>query len=127
MPQQLHNNTTSIPDAGDITAYKAETILVIANENIMAAAAALPVAPVEDVWKTNPFSGDFNPGTNLGKIIFLEKMKGLFEADRLDLNKANLLAIHNFSQSCERIMGDVISKIRTQFNTDGTVKSTAND
>ena len=37
-----------------------------------------------------------------------------------------MLAIHKVFQSSERIMGDVISKIPTQFNADGTVKSTAN-
>ena len=60
----------------------------------MAAAEDGAVAPVEDVWKTTPFSGDFNPGTKLGKSIFLEKTKGFFEANRVDLNKANSLAIH---------------------------------
>ena len=89
----------SIPDTGDIAAHQAETILLIENENIMAASAALPLAPVEDVWKTTPFSGDFNPGTKLGNSIFLEKTKGLAEADHLDLNKANLLAIQKVFQS----------------------------
>ena len=50
MPRRLRNNTTSIPDAGDIAANQAEAILLIANENIMAAAAAGAVAPVEEVW-----------------------------------------------------------------------------
>ena len=81
---------------------------------------------VEEVWKTTPFSGDFNPGTKLGNSIFIEKKKGSAEADRLDLNKANLLEIHIFFRSRERFMGNVISKIPTQFNRDGTVKSTAN-
>ena len=116
----------SIPDAGDIASHQAETTLLIANENIMAAAAAGAVAPVEEVWKTTPFSGDFNPGTKLGNSIFIEKTKGLAETDRLDQNKANSLAIHKVFRSRERIMGDVISKIPTNFNADGTVKSTAN-
>ena len=59
----------------------------------MASAAAGAVAPVEEVWKKTPFSGDFNPGTKLGNIVFLEKTKGLAETNRLDLNKANSLAI----------------------------------
>ena len=94
MTRQLHNNTSIIPDAGEIAAHKAETILLTANGKIMASAAAVAVAPVEDVWKTTPFSVDFNPGTKLGNIIFLEKTKGLAEADRFGLNKVNLLAIH---------------------------------
>ena len=28
-------------------------------------------------WKTDPFHGNFNPGTYLGHKIFLEKTKGL--------------------------------------------------
>ena len=60
----------------------------------MAAAAAGAVARVEEVWKTNPFSCDFNSGTNLGNSIFLQKTKGLAKANRLDLNKANSLAFH---------------------------------
>ena len=94
MLRQLRNNTSSIPDAGDIEAHQSETILLISNKNIMAAAAAGDVALVEDVWKTAPFSGDFNPGTKLGNSFFLEMTKGLAKADRLDLNKENLLAIH---------------------------------
>ena len=52
------------------------------------------MALVEDVWITTPFSGNFNPGTKLGNTVFLEKTKGLAEVNRLDLNKANSLAIH---------------------------------
>ena len=89
MPRHLCNNTTSIPDAGDIAAHQADTILLIANENITAAAAAGTVALVEDVWITTPFSGNFNPGTKLGNSIFLEKTKGLSKDNSLDLNKAN--------------------------------------
>ena len=75
MPQQLRSNTPSIPDAGDIAAHQAETTLLIANKDIMTAAAGA-VALVEDIWKTTFFSGNFNPGTKLGNSIFLEKTKG---------------------------------------------------
>ena len=126
MPRRLRNNTTIIPDASDIAAHQAETILLIANEKIMAEAAALPVASVEDVWKTTLFSEDFNLGTKLGNSIFIEKTKGLAKADCLDLNKANSLAIQKVFRSLDRIMGDVISKIPTQFNADGTVTLAAN-
>ena len=94
MPRQLRNSTSIIPDSGDIAAHQAETILLIAKENITAAAVEGDVELVEDVWKTAPFSGDFNPGTKLGNSIFLENTKGLAKANSLDLNKANLLAIH---------------------------------
>ena len=43
-----------------------------------AGAPAVPAAPaVEEVCKTTPFSGDFNPGTKLGNSIFIEKTKVL--------------------------------------------------
>ena len=126
MPQRLCSNTSSIPDAGDIAEHQAKTTLLIANKNIMAAAAAGDVAPVEEVWKTTPFSGNFNPDTNLRKSIFIKKTKSLDEADRLDLNKANILANHKFFKNRGRIMVGVISKTPTQFNADGTVKLTAN-
>ena len=122
MPQRLRNNTTSIPDAGDIVSHQAEDILLITKKDIMAAAAAEPVVPVEDVWKTTPFSGDFNPGTKLGSSIFLEKTKILAEADCLALNKANSLDIHKVFWSRERIN----FKTPTQFNAYGTVKSSEN-
>ena len=92
----------------------------------MLAAADGPVALVEDVWETTHFSGNSNPGTKLANSIFLKKTKRLAKADRLDLNKANLLVIHKFFKRRERIMGDVISKTTTKFNADGTVKSMAN-
>ena len=58
---------------------------------------AHPPAPVvEEVWKTTPFSVDFNPGTKLGNIIFIKKTKGLPESVRLDLTKKNLQEIHKF-------------------------------
>ena len=89
MQRRLCNNTSSIPEAGDLAAHQAETIFLIANKNIMAAASDGDVAPVDKVWKTTPFYVDFNPGTKLGNSIFLEKTKVLAEANRLDLNKAN--------------------------------------
>ena len=122
MSRRLCNNTTSIPDAGDIAEHQAETILLIENENIMVESAALPMASAEDVWKTTPFSGDLNLGTKLGNSIFLEKTKWLAESDSLNLNKANYLKIHKVFWSRERIMGGLISKPPTQFNADGTVK-----
>ncbi len=50
-----------------------------------------PVPPPADpvVWKTTPFSGNFNPGTKLGQDIFHRKTKGLNKADHLDLTEKN--------------------------------------
>ena len=62
----------------------------------------VPPAPVvEEVWKTTPFSGDFNPGTKLGNIIFIEKTKGLPESVRLDLTKKNSQEIHKYPRARE--------------------------
>ena len=60
-------------------------------------APAVPLAPVvKEVWKTTPFSGDFNPGTKLGNSIFIEKTKGLPESVRLDSTKNNSQEIHKY-------------------------------
>ena len=59
-----------------------------------------PLAPVvmanatPEVWKSNPLQGDFNPGTKLGKDIFIEKSKGLAESERFDLSQENAGEIH---------------------------------
>ena len=63
------------------------------------APAITAVPPV--VWKTNPFTGKFNPGTKLGHSIFLEKTKGLKEEDRLDLTKSNSSKIHQYFRARE--------------------------
>ena len=58
------------------------------------ALAVQPAPVVEEVWKTTPFSGKYNPGTKLGNSIFIEKTKGLPEYMRLDLTKKNSQEIH---------------------------------
>ena len=63
-----------------------------------------PAPVVEDVWKTTPFFDNFNPGTKLGNIIFIEKSKGLPESARLDLMKKNSQEIHKYLQSRETLM-----------------------
>ena len=63
----------------------------------MAGINAVPPAPVvEEVWKTTPFSGNFNPGTKLGNSIFIEKTKGLPESERPDLTKKKSQEIHKY-------------------------------
>ena len=59
-----------------------------------------PPAPIE-VWKTAPDRGNFNPGTKHGQIIFNEKLKGLPEDKRLDLNRTNGPDIHKVLRARE--------------------------
>ena len=74
------------------------------------APAVSPASVVEEVWKMTHFSGDFNPGTKLGNIIFIEKTKGLPESVRLDLTKKNPQEIHKYLRACETLMGNVVTK-----------------
>ncbi len=67
-------------------------------------AGAAPV--IAEVWKTNPYSGNFNPGTKLGQTIFAEKTKGLAEDKRLDLTKGNAANLRKYFVSRETSMGD---------------------
>ena len=82
--------------------------------------------PVPEVWKTTPYSGDFNPGTKHGNTIFTEKTKGLPEASRLDLTKKNSQAIHKYFRGQEMLMGDVVRKVPIEYNPDGSIKTTRN-
>jgi hypothetical protein len=78
-----------------------------------------------EVWKSDPLQGNFNPGTKLGKDIFLEKSKGLPEDQRLDLNRSNASKLHRYFQAREVHMEDSID-IPVEFNGDGSVKTTKN-
>ncbi len=49
-----------------------------------------------DKWKSKPLQGNFNPGSKLGKDIFLEKIKGLPESQHLNLTRTNAHQIHQF-------------------------------
>ena len=84
----------------------------------------MATAPVE-VWKSNPLQGDFNPGTKLGKDIFLEKSKGLPENERFDLTRANATSIRQYFEAREANMEGCLD-IAVEFNNDGTVKTTKN-
>ena len=66
----------------------------MAGINPGAGAPAVPPAHVvEEVWKTTPFSGDFNPGSKPGNSIFIEQTKGLHESVRLDIYNTNNIII----------------------------------
>ena len=79
MPLSFRTNSI-VPSVWDLPAVQAHVDQRIEQENMAEAALVAPApAPVvaPEVWKTTPFSGDFNPGTKLGNSIFLEKTKGL--------------------------------------------------
>ena len=93
----------------------------------MAGINAVPPAPVvEEVWKTTPFYGDFNPGIKLGNSIFIENTKSLPESVRLDLMKKNSQEIHKYLRARENLMSNVFTKVRIAHNPDSKVKTTAN-
>ena len=69
-----------------------------------------------EVWKTNPFSGDFNPGTKIGHQIFTKKTKGLPEADCLTLTKSNAHATHSYLSAREANYGGAVRAIPLEFN-----------
>jgi len=83
-------------------------------------------APPAIEWKTDPFHGNFNPGTQLGHQIFQEKMKGIAEKDRLEFLKSNSASIHKFFRSKEGQMDEVITKVPIEYAADGSVTKTAN-
>ena len=84
MPRALRSNS-SAPRVWNIEAHQQNAdqhvLEQMAGVNPGAGAPVVQSAPVvEEVWKTTPFSGDFNPGTKLGNSIFIEKTKGLHES-----------------------------------------------
>jgi hypothetical protein len=81
---------------------------------------------VAEVWTTNPFCGDFNPGTKQGRSIFVEKTKGLATADRLDLSKKYATDLHKYIRDREDIMGDCIRKVPSNHAADGTITESFN-
>jgi len=134
MPRALRSNSTA-PAVWNLEAHQQnanqQLLSQMAGINPGANALAVPpVAPpapvVAEVWKRNPYSGDFNPGTKLGNSTFIEKTKGLPEADRLDLTKRNSQAIHRYLLARETLMGHVVTKVPIEYNLDGTIKKTAN-
>jgi hypothetical protein len=130
MQRTLRSNSSSIPSVWNIAQHQAN-----ANEELALEVEPVPVnnpvllpvvATMTEVWKTNPFAGDFNPGTKVGHQIFTEKTKGLPEADRLALTKANANSIHSYMSARESNYGAVIRSIPIEWNADNTIKTTAN-
>ena len=83
MPRALQSNS-SAPRVWNLEAHQQN-----ADQHFlvqMAGINTVPPAPVvEEVWKTTPFSGDFNLVNKPGNSIFIEKTKGLPESLRLHL------------------------------------------
>ena len=137
MPRSLRSNTTNLPNAWDIQAHQRHVTLALTASmaaaggagGVGAAGAAIvpPAATVPaEVFKTNPYSGKFNPGTKVGHNIFKEKTKGLKLEDRLDLTKSNSEKLHQYFRARESAMGDTVRSVPIEWNIDGTIKSTAN-
>ena len=81
MPRALRSNS-SAPRVWNLEAHQQNAYQHILEQmagiNPGSGAPAVPPSPVvEEVWKTTPFSGDFNPGTKLDNSIFIEKTKGI--------------------------------------------------
>ena len=74
------------------------------------------VVPPVEVFKTNSFNGDFNPGTESGRKIFIEKTRGLDESDRLDLTKASSTQIQLYFKAREEHLGEIGCAIPIEFN-----------
>ena len=53
-------------------------------------------AAATEVWKSNPLQGDFNPGSKIGKDIFIKKSKGLADDKRIEWKKTNAAALHSY-------------------------------
>ena len=121
MTQNLRSNST-VPSNWNLPAHQAEANQFVAassTETIaMAVAAPAPAATgagttvATEVWKTTPYSGNFNPGTKHGNTIFVEKTKSLSEANWLDLTKKNSQTIHKYFRAQEMLMGDISSNRR---------------
>ena len=141
MPRRTRQTTTNpLPSIWDLDAHQAEVDNIIATKietarmavagaSTAGSGGAVPPVVVTTpavVWKTTPFSGDFNPGTKLGNSIYLEKTKGLKESDRLDLNKRNSQEIHKYLRGREQIMGPVVTQVPVDFNPDGSTRATKN-
>ncbi len=94
-------------------------------------AAAPVVAPIPapapaEIWTENPNQGNFNPGTKAGSDMFKLKSKGLPEDKRLKLSRADAQKFKRLLEAKETSFGDVITKIETEFNPDGTISKYSN-
>ena len=76
-------------------------------------------------WKTAPDRGNFNPGTQLGQKIFLEKSKGLPDGQKLDLTLSNGPALHRFFKSKQMNIQSALDVV-TLYDQRGNPQRTAN-
>mmetsp|Transcript_16553 Transcript_16553/g.33761 ORF Transcript_16553/g.33761 Transcript_16553/m.33761 type:complete len:231 (-) Transcript_16553:277-969(-) len=67
-------------------------------------AGAAAAASIE--WKTNPFHGNFNPGTTNGQKMFIERSKEHAEGKRFNLSIEFATDIHQFLISKEGELGN---------------------
>ena len=119
MPRVLRSSNVNLPEVWIYTENQAH-----ANPPITATMAAPPAR--KEVWTTNPFYGDFNPGSKQGHSIFVKKIKGLVTADRLDLSKKYATKLHKYFCAREDIMGDCVRKVASAYAVDGTVTESFN-
>ncbi len=92
----------------------------------MAATGATGGAAAPEIeWKTNPFNGNFNPGTKTGQVIFLKKTKGLPDGKRFKLSKEHSTEIHQFFKARAASLGKCCS-IPIAFNATGGATEWAN-
>ena len=100
MPHALRSNS-SAPRVWNLEAHQQNAdqhvLEQMAGINSGAGAPAFPSSPVvKEVWKTTPFSRDFNPGTKPGNSISISNTWGLPESVILDLTKKNSQEIHKY-------------------------------
>ena len=119
MPRVLRSSNVDLPSVWNHTQNQAQV-----NSAITTTMTA--PAKVAEIWTTNPFCGDFNPGTKQGHSIFVEKTKGLATADRLDLSKKYATDLHRYFRAREDIMGDCIRKVPSKYADDGTITESFN-
>ena len=89
----------SLPETNDDAGHQ-----TIANEHIQQNLQMATAAP--EVWKTNPYTGDFNPANASGRKIFEQKSKGLDEDKRFDLSKVNSTDIQQYFKAHEEHLGE---------------------
>ena len=61
--------------------------------------AAVPPALAAGVWFDHPNFGNFDPGTNLGQVIFEKNTKGLKGENRLTATNKDSQAIRHFLEN----------------------------
>ena len=91
MSRNLHSNSSAppiypLPNQPRIN-------MAAAGARAGAGAVAPEVAAQVVIWNENPLNNNFNPGTEAGQKIFLEKTKGLATVGQLLLSNASATKI----------------------------------